>query len=108
MRLGRPSAAVAHDWMSPSIFVLTSWFGAIEEGARRSDVRLSMNSRDAISEMKWAPPFLTHVSVSCRKVSVTSAASEKRMPHIESSQLHIRVLVADATLERAHSLLGRN
>lgn len=28
------------------------------------EVRLSMNSRDAISAMKCEPPFLTHVSVS--------------------------------------------
>jgi hypothetical protein len=29
-------------------------------------VRLSRNSREAISWMKWAPPFLTQVSVSCQ------------------------------------------
>lgn len=63
-----------------------------------------MNSREAISARKWVPPFLTHVSVSCRK-SVRTAPIRSGLSHIQSTQLRIWVLVADATLERAHRLL---
>ena len=50
--------------MSSSILFFTSLFGATVGGARSKDVMLSRNSREAISWMKWAPPFLTHESVS--------------------------------------------
>jgi hypothetical protein len=60
----RPSVAVAQDWMSSRILARTSAFTVLGPTALRSETRLSMNSRDAISVRKWAPPFLTQVSVS--------------------------------------------
>lgn len=39
---------------------------------------LSRNSREAISWMKWAPPFLTHVSVSWTEGQQTVGAAWRK------------------------------
>lgn len=60
-----PSVAPAQDCISSRILDLTSALTATGPTACRSETRLSMNSREAISAKKCDPPFLTHVSVSC-------------------------------------------
>ena len=50
--------------MSSRIFDRTSELMAPGPTAFKSETKLSINSRDAISVKKWAPPFFTHVSVS--------------------------------------------
>ena len=63
IKSGRPSVAVAQDWMSSSIFDFTSeWI--VKTAGSRSETMLSINSREAISFRKWSPPFFTQVSVS--------------------------------------------
>jgi hypothetical protein len=104
VRVLRPSDAAAHDCIKSRILSLTSWLGAAVPYAFRIDVKLSMNSREAISFIKCVPPFLTHVSVSCMTQLVSIVQSGPGYDtHIKGCQLHVWVFVSDAFLQGAHS-----
>ena len=74
IKLSLPCAPLAQVWVSSRILPLTSAFTGSAATlpyppAFSKLTRLSMNSRLAISCMKWLPPFFTHVSV---RLSVAS------------------------------------
>ncbi|KAB5566523.1 hypothetical protein GE09DRAFT_737619 [Coniochaeta sp. 2T2.1] len=95
--------------MSSSILDRTCRLTAAGPVAFNNDVRLSMNSREAISVRKWEPPFLTQVSVSCTSSQYNGGTTRcntlSPMTYVESTQLSVGILVANTLLERAHGLL---
>src|SRR3569833_568497 len=104
---------VAQDCIKLRILARTSMFTAADPTALRIDVRLSMNSREAISARKWDPPFLTQVSVSWFGRVSSSPASRTWVSGISATyakraDLCVGVLGTNALLQGAHGIFRRN